>query len=171
MRDAWIAAADLAALMVAAIEKPELAGRIIPVSGPEALSGHDLAAAFSQALGRPYQYRGLPPAEFGAILDRVFGPGACAGAAAVYGPLWEMPEPPALAVDMQPVLAQLPVQMQTLRAWIADHAARRAAIPAPARSRAIPAPSPRTPAPPSPRRALPPHPRGQICAEQQPRLV
>ncbi|NJN17203.1 MAG: hypothetical protein HC822_13465 [Oscillochloris sp.] len=75
-------------------------------------------------LGR---YRGIPPEEFGAILDQAFGPGAGAGAVAVYGPLWNLDEPPPLAVDMQPVLQLLPVSMRTMREWITEHASAFAA--------------------------------------------
>jgi uncharacterized protein YbjT (DUF2867 family) len=123
MRVGWLASADLAALMVAAIERPELAGQIFMVSGIEALSGPELAAAFSEALGRPFTYRGIPPDAFGAILDQTFGPGAGAGATAIYGPLWALETPPTLAFDMQPVLAALPVRMRTMREWVREHAA------------------------------------------------
>lgn len=121
-RVAWIASADVGALMVAALERPELAGRTFAVSGRENVSGPELAEAFSDALGRPIRYHPLPPREFGAILDTLFGPGAGAGAAAQYEQAWERGEFPNMAADMGPVLAALPVPLRTLRAWIAEHA-------------------------------------------------
>lgn len=121
-RVGWIASADVGALMVAALERPELAGRSFAVSGLENASGPELAAAFSEALGRPISYHPLPPREFGAILDSLFGPGAGAAAAAQYERAWESGVFPSMHVDMAPVLAELPVRMRTLREWVAEHA-------------------------------------------------
>lgn len=123
VRIGWIASADVGALMVAAIERPELAGRTFAVSGLENASGEDLAAAFSEALGRPIDYYPMPPREFGAILDAAYGPGAGDGAAAQYQRAWDTGEFPNMFVDMAPVLAELPVRMRTLREWVAEHAA------------------------------------------------
>ena len=122
-RVGWIASADVGALMVAALERPELAGRTFAVSGRENASGPELAAAFSEALGRPISYHPLPPREFGAILDQLFGPGAGAAAATQYERAWESGEFPNMHVDMEPVMAELPVRMRTLREWVAEHAA------------------------------------------------
>ncbi len=121
-RIAWLPAADVAALVAAALERPELAGRAYVVSGAEAPDGPELAGHFSAALGRPIGYHALPPREFGAILDRVFGPGAGDGAAAEYARLWASAERPPLAAEMAPVLADLPVRLRSLRAWVAQHA-------------------------------------------------
>lgn len=122
-RVGWIASADVGALMVAALERPELAGSTFAVSGRENASGPELAAAFSEALGRPISYYPMPPREFGAILDGLFGPGAGAAAADQYQRAWESGEFPVMYADMEPVLAALPVRMRTLREWVAEHAA------------------------------------------------
>jgi len=122
-RVGWIASDDVGALMVAALERPGLAGSSFAVSGLENASGPELAAAFSDALGRTIRYHPLPPREFGAILDSLFGPGAGTAAAAQYERAWESGEFPAMHVDMAPVLATLPVRMRTLREWVAEHAA------------------------------------------------
>jgi uncharacterized protein YbjT (DUF2867 family) len=123
VRLGWIASADVGALVVAALERPELAGRSFVVSGVENLSGPELALAFSAALGRPIGYHPLPPREFGAILNNVFGPGAGDLAAAEYERAWERGEFPNMHVDMAPVLAELPVRMRSMREWVAEHAA------------------------------------------------
>ena len=123
MRLGWLASADMAKLMVAALERPELAGRSLMVSGVEHPNGPELAAHFSEALGRPLTYHALPPREFGAILDQAFGPGAGDGAATEYERLWQSTERPLMHTDMGPVLELLPVRMQTLREWVAAHAA------------------------------------------------
>jgi len=127
-RVGWIAAADVGALMVAALERPALAGRSFQVSGIENPDGPELAAAFAAALGRPIQYQAMPPAEFGALLDRVFGPGAGAGAASEYERAWRSGEYPRLYVPMDAVLAELPVRMHTLREWVAEHAEAFSAV-------------------------------------------
>jgi len=134
-RVGWIASDDVGALMVAALEHPELAGSSFAVSGIENASGPELAAAFSDALGRAIRYHPLPPREFGAILDSLFGPGAGTAAAAQYERAWESGEFPAMHVDMAPVLATLPVRMRTLREWVAEHAAVFAPVAAAARAR------------------------------------
>jgi uncharacterized protein YbjT (DUF2867 family) len=122
-RVGWIASADVGALVVAALERPELAGRSFQVSGLENASGPELASAFSDALGRPISYHALPPREFGAILDSLFGPGAGNAAAAQYQRAWDTGQFPVMHADMEPVLAALPVRMRTLREWVAEHAA------------------------------------------------
>lgn len=122
-RVGWVASADIGALIVAALERPWLAGRSFTVSGLENLSGPELAEAFTRGLGRPISYHPLPPREFGAILDGAFGPGAGAAAAAEYERAWETGEFPPMHVDMAPVLAELPVRMRTMSEWVAEHAA------------------------------------------------
>lgn len=52
VRVAWTVAADVGALASAALERPDLAGQALVVSGPESFDGHELAAAFSEVLGR-----------------------------------------------------------------------------------------------------------------------
>jgi uncharacterized protein YbjT (DUF2867 family) len=123
VRVAWTAAADVGALTVAALERPELAGQAFVVSGQESFDGYELAAAFSEVLGRSIRYHPLPPREFGSMLDAALGPGAGAGAASYYEQVWQSAERPVLQVDMAPVLARLPVRLRGLRAWIAEYAA------------------------------------------------
>lgn len=123
MRVGWLASADLGELMAAALERPELAGSSFLVSGIENLNGPELAEQFSLALGREVSYYPLPPKDFGAILDTMFGPGAGAGAASQYERLWQSDHYPPMYVDMAPVLEKLPVTMHTMREWVAKHAA------------------------------------------------
>lgn len=117
LRLGWIATDDVAALIVAALQRPQLAGSHFVVSGPENLSGPELAARFSAGLGRTITYREMPLDEFAALLDAAFGPGAGAGGAAGYKfqrdnadliPMW---------ADMAPVLQQLPVTLTGVDAW------------------------------------------------------
>lgn len=118
----WIATQDVAALVVAALERPELAGKSFLVSGRENLTGPELAARFSAGLGRPLAYHALPPAEFGAILDQLFGPGAGAGATAMYQHIHDTKQYPPMHTDMDPVLQQLPVQLTPIAEWVRQFA-------------------------------------------------
>lgn len=122
-RIGWIAAEDVGALVAAAIERPELAGSMFNVSGLENLDGRELAERFTQALGRPIRYVAMEPEEFGAVLDKVFGPGAGAGAAAEYRRMRDEPDPTPMFHAMPPVLAKLPVRMTSMVEWVAKHRA------------------------------------------------
>lgn len=66
-RVGWITSEDVGALVVAALERPELAGSIFYVSGIENPNGYELAAAFSEGLGRKIEYVAMEPEEFGAV--------------------------------------------------------------------------------------------------------
>lgn len=118
-RTAWIASQDVGAFVVAALERPELAGQHFKVSGLENVNGPELAEQFTRALGRPITYYAMEPEEFGAVLDKVFGPGAGAGAVVEYRKMRS--NPPVMFHDMPPVLAQLPVEMTSLEAWVRQH--------------------------------------------------
>lgn len=119
----WIAARDVCALMVAALERPQLAGRVFRVSGVEAPIGPELAAAFSDVLERRLSYYTLTPSEMKAELEKAFGPGSGDKVAGEYALEQADPNPPAKYYDMAPVLRELPVTMTLLREWIAANAA------------------------------------------------
>jgi uncharacterized protein YbjT (DUF2867 family) len=130
MRVGWISAEDMGALVAAALERPELANANFMVSGIVNPNGPELAAEFSAALGRPINYEAMAPAQFGAILDQLFGPGTGAAAAKVYQAMWDTPDfRPMMHVDMQPVLELLPVRMGSLQEWVAKHAAAFTSVP------------------------------------------
>jgi uncharacterized protein YbjT (DUF2867 family) len=120
-RMGWIASDDVGKLVAAAIDHPELASRKIAVSGVEHPTGPELAAAFSEGLGRPINYREMPLDEFAAVMDRVIGPGAGAGAKAGYQFQRDNAHLLPMTADMGPVLEMLPVKMTTLAEWAAAH--------------------------------------------------
>ena len=117
----WIVSRDLCALVSAALERPQLAGRLFRVSGVEAVTGPELAATFAEVLGRPLSYRTLTPAEMKASLEAAFGPGSGDEVAEEYALDQADPDPPLKYYDMQPVLRELPVTMTSLREWIHEH--------------------------------------------------
>lgn len=120
----WIASDDVSALVVAALERPDLAGANWPVSGLANPTGPELAQAFTKGLGRDVAYYAMPPQDFGAILDQAFGPGAGTAAASEYQRMWDFPEQrPQFQADMVPVLEELHVPMTTISEWVARHKA------------------------------------------------
>lgn len=81
---AWIGMEDAAAYGVYALNHPELAGRILPIVGPEALTGNQLAEQFSAALNREIQFYPLPVEAFEEALSPVMGKETAAGLADSY---------------------------------------------------------------------------------------
>ena len=118
----WIATDDVGKLIVAALERPELAGQRIIVSGIENVTGPELAQRFSLGLGRDITYYSQPLEEFGAALDEAFGPGAGEGGIQGYKFQRENADKLVMWTDMQPVLAKLPVQMTSIEDWVRQHA-------------------------------------------------
>ncbi|MDX2137617.1 MAG: NmrA family NAD(P)-binding protein [Chloroflexota bacterium] len=118
----WLATVDLGKLIVAALENPQLAGTQFVVSGLENLTGTELAARFTEALGRPIRYRAMPLEEFAAILDQVLGPGAGEGVAQGYTFQRENAGLITMWTDMKPVLEKLPVQMTRMVDWVRQFA-------------------------------------------------
>lgn len=123
MRLGWIATEDVAALQVAALQRPHLANTKFVVSGVENLTGPELAAQMSGGLGRPISYYAMPLAQFGAALDAAFGPGAGEGGIAGYKFQQENADRIPMWTDMGPVLEQLPVRMTSVAEWAAKNGA------------------------------------------------
>jgi uncharacterized protein YbjT (DUF2867 family) len=129
-RVGWIAAADVCAFMLECLERPSLAGRVFRVSGPAALTGYELARAFSEALDRPIVYEPLPLPQMERAVERQYGPGTGSGVYQEYGRL-QNPNAAALYHEMDAVLAQLPVAMTDIRKFVREHRAAFESQPAP----------------------------------------
>ncbi len=56
-----VAAQDVAAFAVAAVDYPGARNRVIPIGGPQALSLRDAAAYFERILGKPVAVQSFPP--------------------------------------------------------------------------------------------------------------
>ena len=117
----WIAAQDLGKFAVAALERPELAGRAFDLGGPEALTGERIAQSFSSALGRDIRYVAISPEEFGAIMGRMMGPETEAGVIAAYRASEAAPIG-AMVVDSSAALEKLPIVQTSLEQWVQQHA-------------------------------------------------
>ena len=84
----------------------------------KAPDGDALAGLFARVLGRELRYRAAEPEELGAAIDRAAVPGAGDDIAALYRLERATAGARLRACDMLPVLAQLPVTMTSLEAWI-----------------------------------------------------
>ena len=127
----WIATEDVGALMVAALERPELANRRFGVSGVHNLTGPELAAQVSEGLGRDIRYEFMTLEAFGAALDAAFGPGAGEGGIQGYRFQRENKDLLKMWWSMDEVLALLPVQMQSAADWAAQQRAAFDAVATP----------------------------------------
>jgi NAD(P)H dehydrogenase (quinone) len=64
LRAAWLALADLGAYVAAALRRPDLAGEIRDIGGPQVLDGSGLVRDLSPAFGHPLTYVAVPPDVF-----------------------------------------------------------------------------------------------------------
>jgi uncharacterized protein YbjT (DUF2867 family) len=118
----WIATKDVGALMVEAAKRPELANSIVRISGPENLTGPEMAASFSRALNRDIQWQYISPRELGDRCAAVIGKVAGDGLAQYYAIVEHNMEQVVPFYNMQPILEKLPVRLTTLEEWVREHA-------------------------------------------------
>ena len=69
----WVSASELGDYAVAALDRPDLAGRTFDIGGPQPLTGNDLAACFSQVLQRHITFVSISPDDYENALVPVFG--------------------------------------------------------------------------------------------------
>lgn len=119
----WICHADLAALMIAALDRPHLAGRSFPVGGPETVRLPQLAAILSRSCGRTIAWESESIDAFCLRIGRVLESRSTLDSAAIVERLrriytWynESPEHP-FRIDMAPVLRELPVKLTPIASW------------------------------------------------------
>lgn len=124
LRISWIALSDVAEYMAAALETARADGRHVPVGGPEALTGHEVAARLSAELGREITFRSLDPDDFAATMSelvtgsRELRPGTpYAGMAKFYRFYNSQPESP-LVVDPRETGKLIDVMPLRLSIWL-----------------------------------------------------
>ena len=115
-RVSWISWNDLAALTVAALQRPALAGRTFDVGGPQALTGPETAEILSVAVGRRVAYVPVPLSYFAAGLNAALAVRTGDGVDGLYAWLQRQPASP-LVVDPALAWAELPIRPTTLSDW------------------------------------------------------
>lgn len=67
----WVCLEDVAQAMVRALQTDAADGQHVPLGGPEALTGDQVAANLSEALGKPVRFQSLDPSEFAARMSEL----------------------------------------------------------------------------------------------------
>jgi uncharacterized protein YbjT (DUF2867 family) len=67
----WVCLEDVAQAMVKALLTDKADGLHVPIGGPEALVGDQVAANLSEALGREVRFKSLAPQEFAAGMSEL----------------------------------------------------------------------------------------------------
>lgn len=67
----WVCLEDVAQAMRRALQTDAADGRHVPLGGPEALTGDQVAANLSEAIGRPVRFQSLAPEEFAARMSEL----------------------------------------------------------------------------------------------------
>ncbi|MHA7140479.1 SDR family oxidoreductase [Arthrobacter sp. Sr33] len=114
----WIAAAETAAYAVAALDRPDLAGRGFDVGGPEALTGVDIAGRFADITGRPMTYVSIDPDDYELALAPIFGETVAFEVAAQVRCMIRRGSG---AIDMTATSADFGVEALPLARWLNGH--------------------------------------------------
>jgi len=122
---AYISAEDQAAYAVAALDRPQLAGEVLPIAGADAVTGPTLAAVLASALGRHLTYVSMSEEQVRETLAFA-GPEVASAVAQMYA--WESTAgAEQLAPDLSRTRAALGVTPTPLATWAASALAPAAA--------------------------------------------
>jgi len=112
----WISWEDMAAYVVEAMRRPELAGASFDIGGPEALTGRQMADILSDSVGREVDYYPVPLADFAAGLTAMLGKEAADLVAANYA--WVHRQRSTLfSVDLADTISMLPIKPTSFADW------------------------------------------------------
>lgn len=116
----WTSHVDQARIAVAALGRPDLAGRHFEIGTPDALTGPDLAQLLGQWLERDVTFDPITPAEFGQrVGDAIGNPGAAFALMDLYGSIAQL-QGSEMAVDTGAVENTFGVSLMS----VADHIKR-----------------------------------------------
>lgn len=110
----WISHQDAAAYVVAAFRRGAVGNLVAEISGPEKLTGPQIATRMGKALGRGITFRPMPPQEFAKAVAYDGNEGAIVG---YYSAVFENPEMMSTNVDHQAALDLLPIAPTSIEAW------------------------------------------------------
>ncbi|MEJ7932760.1 NmrA family NAD(P)-binding protein [Sphingobium sp. AN558] len=122
----WIAMDDVAKFMVAALSRDDLIGRRIAIGGPETLAVEEVVDILSESLGRPITYQYEDPYEWGARVHEEVGLAdlmpreVYTEAMGLFYTFNNTSSHRPFEVDMEAVLAEIPLDLITLREWAAQ---------------------------------------------------
>ena len=71
LRISWVCLEDVAQAVTRALQTDAADGQHVPLGGPEALVGDEIAANLSEAIGRPVRFQSLAPEEFAAGMSEM----------------------------------------------------------------------------------------------------
>lgn len=113
---AWISHHDLGNAVLGAIQRPDLAGKILPIGG-NIWTGEEIAQAIGEQIGKKIQYIGLAPNDFEQQLLPAFGATAAREISNLYRYLAEK-QTHIVTKDFVQTQALLNYTPQTLTGWI-----------------------------------------------------
>jgi NAD(P)H dehydrogenase (quinone) len=114
----WVSASEMGAFSVAALDRPDLAGRTFDIGGPEALTGAGMAGQFSELLQRSVSYMPIPPDAYEQALAPMFGPTVAFEVASQVRYIIGTGDG---SVDMKETAAEFSVEPVTLGQWLRRH--------------------------------------------------
>lgn len=124
LRVSWICHHDLAQLMMAAMERPHLAGRNIPVGGPETVVLAQLAEKLSKGWNTKLDYENQTVADFCDKISKTMQ-GRGLETERIVNQMFKAytyyNDVPEFNVDMRPVLEELPVKLTPIEEWARTH--------------------------------------------------
>ncbi|MEM9880579.1 MAG: NmrA family NAD(P)-binding protein [Pseudomonadota bacterium] len=115
---------DVAAFMVAALQKPEINGRFA-IGGPQTLTGFDVADILSEVAGKIITFKSLTPDEFASAMSLLVTGNPEVEPASIYDRMasfyrWYNAQPQSpLVIDPEPVAKQFGVTLTPLATWAA----------------------------------------------------
>lgn len=117
VRVSWISLEDVSALAVETLRRPELAGSVFDVGGPEALTGDEIAERFATTLDRPVNYTPFSLEQYEQLVNTFLGEPIGTHLARQLRYYAEHPHLLNIS-DMQAVLRELPVHLTTFERCI-----------------------------------------------------
>jgi uncharacterized protein YbjT (DUF2867 family) len=123
LKISWISLTDVAAYMALALADDRLVAERISVGGPEALTGHEVAARLTTALARDVRFQSLSPDRFAADMSELVSGSRDVPPHSIYDGMarfysWYNAQAVSpLVIDPAPVLARLPIVPTGLGEW------------------------------------------------------
>lgn len=118
----WIDVADIANFVVSAAQTPDATNQIYRINGKEALTGEEMAIAFSKALDRSIRFEELTPQEFGNRVAGIFGEQAGKALADDYAYIQSHSDMMLPFHDMKTLTEKFSVNLTSLQDWVRQHA-------------------------------------------------